>query len=124
MALSPTRRQQLRLYLGYPSIGLQVSRMLESAMNAADANGSAELQAMIEAELDECLALDVQIKAARARQKFKQVEDVHFNIGGEEASLRSQGRMHVARLGVLLSCEVQYDPFSAGLNLSNVMKQG
>lgn len=127
MALTSERRQQLRLALGYASVGLQVERTLENAMNAVDAQGRPELEAMIEAELDALFGeggIDEQLGGALQREKYTRAEDVYFNVGGERAALKSVGSMHVRRLATLLSAPVRVNPFSSGGALGGVMKQG
>lgn len=123
MALSADRRQQLRLYLGYPSTGFQVDRVLENAMNAVDSQARPELEAMIGVGLDECIAIDAQITSGRAREKYKQIEDVHYNVGGELAGLRSRGSMHVRRLATLVGAPVHQDPFT-GSPMGGLMRHG
>lgn len=83
-------------------------------MNAVDAQGRPELETMIEAELDACIQVDADIRSALARMKYKQVEDVHFNVGGELYAVASRGMMHVRRLGNLVGCEPRGNPFSSG----------
>lgn len=124
MALSATLRQQLRLFLGYPSVGLQVNRILENALDAVDAKNSPELFAMIDAEMGEVLAIDAQLATARGKLRFKRVEDVEFNlVGAEIAQLKASALFHVQRLGTLLSVPIAQNPFSASTG-SNAMRWG
>jgi hypothetical protein len=113
--------------LGFPVIGLNVDRTLETAMNAVDARNDAELEALLEQYLDLCDDADTQITAATARRaKYAKVEEVVFNTGQEIQLCRQQGRAYVGRISSLLGVPARSDSFSSAPvgALGGVMRHG
>ncbi len=129
MPLGATRRQKIRLYLGYPFIGRQLERTCENALNVFDTFEApeAELYAVALAQVDEAIAQIEAVRAsivtALARAKYKRVEEIEYNVGGELAQLRTTGDLYVAQLSLLLGCPVRQNPFHPGMS-DNRMRQG
>ena len=132
-ALSETQKQKCRLYLGYSGRWHQTFTELEQAMDSVNSQAASiasptydsanALIGEISAVLDQLAATDKQLigssassyaDGAKKRQKFDKAEDVTFRGPVELAALRSEGRMLVNRLALLLGVPVNGDVFGSG----------
>ena len=124
MALTDAQETAVYKWLGSTPMWRQVNPAIRNALLALRNFADVNLEASIAAELTALDDIDAKMTAGSNRLKFKQVEDVIFNVGAELVELRNQGRMHVGRLANLLGVSVVRDVFSGGGALGGVMKHG
>jgi hypothetical protein len=67
--------------------------------------------------------IDAQLLSSRTRYKFKRVEDVEYNIGGEFGSLTALGNLFLGRLSTALACPILTNPYRASAP-GGVMRHG
>ena len=123
MAFTSSQRNAIRMYLGGPLYGTQVDPAVDNAIEAVELLGDADLEARIVAILTNLAALDTQLLEARTRFKFRRVEDVEFNVGGEVGNIAQLGALFVERLATLLGCPVRKNPYRGSGN-GALMRQG
>lgn len=125
MSLTAAQQTDVYKFLGATPMWRQINPAIRNALLALENFADVNLEASIAGELTALNAVDAQIINANRRQKFKQVEDVHFRGPEELAALRSQGRMHVSRLAGLLGVSVVNNVFGGGGAVTGaVMKHG
>lgn len=124
MALTDAQETAVYKWLGSTPMWRQVNPAIRNALLALRNFADVNLEASIAAELTALDDIDAKMVTGSNRLKFKRVEDVEFNVGGELVELRNQGRMHVGRLANLLGVSVVRDVFSGGGALGGVMKHG
>lgn len=124
MSLTAAQETEVYKWLGATPMWRQVDPSIRNALLSLTTFADVNLEALIAAELTALNDIDAKMVTAANRLKFKRVEDVEFNVGGEIVELRAQGRMHVQRLARLLGVTVRADVFSGGGALGGVMKHG
>lgn len=116
MAFTNSQRNAIRMYLGGPLYGTQVDPAVDNAINAVESLADVDLEARIIAVLASLESLDAQLLEARTRFKFRRVEDVEFNVGGEVGNIAQLGTVFVERLATLLGCPVRKNPYRGSGN--------
>lgn len=123
MAFTQSQRNAIRIYLGGPLYGTQVDPRVENAIAAVESLADADLEARVATILTSLATIDEQLLASRSRFKFKRVEDVEFNIGGEVGSLSALGTLFVERLSTIFGLPVIKNPYRGAPN-GSVMRHG
>ncbi len=110
MAFSEAQRVKIRKYLGFPDTFQQNNTRLESAMNVIGSRP--DTQAAVEAVLTDLATAETQVAASFTTAGLKRAEDVEWYEGGTE--IRSKlglGRMHAARLSIIMGVPLVGDYF-------------
>lgn len=123
MAFTSSQRNAITLYLGGPTTGWQVDMRVRNAIDAVESLHDADLEARIVALLGNLADIDAQLLSSRTRYKFKRVEDVEYNIGGEFGSLTALGNLFLQRLSTALACPILTNPYRASAP-GGVMRHG
>lgn len=124
MAFTSSQRNAITLYLGGPTTGWQVDLRVRNAIDAVESLHDADLEARIVALLGNLADIDAQLLSSRTRYKFKRVEDVEYNIGGEVGSLVSLGNLLLGRLSTALACPIITNPYARNGSAGGVMRHG
>lgn len=119
MAFSEIDRVQIRAYLGYAGLWLQVDPRLENAITTVQAvsdggtrpDNSSEVQ--IRTYIDQLQAVDAALDQLDNFQGTLQADGNQFNPTREDARLRRKGRMYVFRLAKILDTEPRADVFDS-----------
>lgn len=118
MAFTELDRVNIRHYLGYSSVFLQVDSRLESAITALQsvADGgtrpTSDAETSAKALLTELADIDTKIKALRDQQAATEViGEMKLDAAREQARLRSEGRVYVHRLARMVDTLPRADAF-------------
>lgn len=121
MAFTEQQRVDIRMYMGYPALYLQVYSLLEMAMDAIEQ--VADSQQRVIDLLASLGVVDAQITDAYNRIQADQVGEMKIGRMSEINILRSEGRRLVGRLSAILNVEPRLDAFGeAKRNKSNYLQ--
>lgn len=107
----------IRCFLGWPAIYLQVYSALEYSIQAVESKP--ETEAKVREILAVLNAFDVRLSNAYCSIKADQVGDIKIGRMSEINILRSEARRYVGRLGALLNVGIREDAFGGYARSSN-----
>lgn len=108
MALTAQEQAQVRQYLGWSARWAQFDGALVRSFSAI--GSFPEDEALVRANLAECLRIDAALEAAEKRLKANKVGTIELNRA-EMNSLREQGEMYLGRIAACLGVEVRESAF-------------